>query len=120
MCVKDAKDATRILFQGLKQRSQDGSRYKSHAVLSFDVKLHGGDNAAKLKILDLALHDNAIKIRSRHEMGSINQGIATFERVLEAVEAKKKIFIPYRDKKITWSIKDTLTKPGTLATLNFG
>merc|ERR1712130_973838 len=92
-----------------------GSR--SHFIITFMLKLRktpqaGGHKlSAKVNFIDLAGSEKVKKTGASgqrlKEAQSINAGLSTLSRVIEAL-AKKRQSIPFRDSVLTWILKDSL------------
>eukprot|EP01084_Bolivina_argentea_P155916 271692_1 len=97
--------------------SMNKTSSRSHFIITFYLKLRkvpqaGGHKlSAKVSFIDLAGSEKVKKTGASgqrlKEAQSINAGLSTLSRVIEAL-AKKRQSIPFRDNALTWILKDSL------------
>eukprot|EP01083_Nonionella_stella_P019633 54533_1 len=97
--------------------SMNKTSSRSHFIITFYLKLRktpqaGGHKlSAKVNFIDLAGSEKVKKTGASgqrlKEAQSINAGLSTLSRVIEAL-AKKRQSIPFRDNALTWILKDSL------------
>ncbi|KAJ2334614.1 Kinesin- motor protein, partial [Coemansia sp. RSA 2673] len=138
MAVTSARDAVAALQAGAQRRAVAATRCneassRSHAIFTITVFIReravtaeGEDivKLGKLNLVDLAGSENigrsgAQDMRAR-EAGNINKSLLVLGRVITAL-VEKNSYVPYRDSKLTYIIKDSLggrTRTCMIATIS--
>jgi len=137
MFVSSFEDVYQILQYGFKQRHVAATKMnsvssRSHCVLRFTVKQEnkGEVKESVLNFADLAGSERIEKTGATgallEEAKKINQSLSALGNVINALTNKKMDFVPFRDSKLTWMLKDslggntktTLVTTGSLAKYN--
>jgi len=137
MFVSSFADVYQLLQYGFKQRhvactKMNSVSSRSHCVLRFTIKQEnkGEVKESVLNFADLAGSERIEKTGATgavlEEAKKINQSLSALGNVINALSSKKKDFVPFRDSKLTWMLKDslggntktTLVTTGSLAKYN--
>jgi len=119
MFVTSFEDVYQILQYGFKKRHVAATKMnmqssRSHCVLRFTVKQEnkGEVKESILNFADLAGSERIEKTGATgallEEAKMINQSLSALGNVINALTSNKKVFIPFRDSKLTWMLKDSL------------
>ncbi|KAF5902571.1 kinesin-like protein KIF18A, partial [Clarias magur] len=121
---KSSKEIFDALTLGSTQRTQhptdvNASSSRSHAIFQIVIKQRersASDNAvvcssmeAKMNLIDLAGSEN-VNAANTHgiEAGKINLSLLALAEVINALSNPLRSFVPYRNSKLTWLLKDSL------------
>eukprot|EP00605_Chrysophyceae_sp_TOSAG23-4_P002148 GSChrysophyteH1.ASY1.ANO1.2376.1 assembled CDS len=122
--VSNMVEVMELLWTGAKARSMsatDMNQYSSRSHTIFTVFIHRhvpGENSksvVKLAFVDLAGSEKVDKYAEQSmaetqllELKSINKSLGTLTQVISGLLDQRKVYIPYRDSKLTRCLQDTL------------
>lgn len=132
-CISDYNQGIKYLKMGLQKKKTSStnlndSSSRSHTIFSVQLfqKIPSDDDSlyriSKMNLVDLAGSENISRSGSIvKEAGGINQSLLTLGRVINSLNEKKLLHIPYRESKLTHILQDSLggnTKTTLIATIS--
>ena len=126
--INNSKDMLKILKRGNRNRTQEATganetSSRSHAILQVSIEYKDKNSGidieikySKLSLIDLAGSERASATQNRGirliEGANINRSLLTLGNCINALcdanKGNKKVYIPYRDSKLTRLLKDSL------------
>ena len=132
-CISDYNQGIKYLKMGLQKKKTSStnlndSSSRSHTIFSVQLfqKIPSDNDSlyriSKMNLVDLAGSENISRSGSIvKEAGGINQSLLTLGRVINSLNEKKLLHIPYRESKLTHILQDSLggnTKTTLIATIS--